>query len=232
MEWTPNDYSGWMPVFLLFIAITFMIRTVIIILYLLLTFVVLILPWSFLNHLSSAALYFPYSHTHTKISAYMLTAHLHAHPHSSSMPSGHLQGGHNPSEWWECWAGTYQRCQYDQQHLYPPHIHTRAHTLPHGYLSVCMWVATGVYKCAETALACVFCMHAVVINFCWRGEKPVFSASLCAALWCIVFVCLRDCSSMLRLCKICMSHMCSALWTCRRVFGRCFCSVCSVCMQI
>lgn len=168
-------------------------------------------------------------HTHKKISAYMLTAHLHAHPHSSSMPSGHLQGGHNPSEWWECWAGTYQRCQYDQQHLYPPHIHTRAHTLTHGYLSVCMWVATGVYKCAETALACVFCMHAVVINFCWRGEKPVFSASLCAALWCIVFVYLRDCSSMLRLCKICMSHMCSALWTCRRVFGRCFCSVC---MQI
>lgn len=126
MEWKQNDYSVWISVYLLFIVTTVMIR-IVIILYLLFTFVILILPWQFLNHCHWYwTLWFLIFLIQKKKnpSIYTHTTHLHIYPHSSSLPSGHLQGGHNPSEWWECWAGTYQRCRYDQQHPHPTHTHT------------------------------------------------------------------------------------------------------------
>lgn len=159
MKWKQSGNSVWISVCPLFIVTTVIIR-IVIILYLLQTFVILTLPWQFLNHGHWFwTLWFFILRSHKKFSAWTHHTHL-CTTYSSSLASDHLQGGHNPSEWWECWTETYQRCQYDQQHPQPPH------TSMHWSVGIFMWVAMGVYKCMETVLyVCFVCMLLWSISF-------------------------------------------------------------------
>lgn len=97
------------------------------------------------------------------VSSFYLFMPTHTYTHSSSLPSGHLQRGCNPSEWWEYWAGTYQRCQYDQQHP-TPSTHTK----------ICQYMGAvmGVYKGKKSVSMCVLyaCCHDQFLLERWKAD--------------------------------------------------------------
>ncbi len=92
--------------------------------------------------------------------------------------------------------------------------------------------SNGVYKCRQSGVCvCVIYAH-YYDHFFWRVEKLIFSVTSCAALWCIVLICVCGLSHMPRLCRIHMWHMCSSLWAYWYLFGRCFCIPECIWMQI
>lgn len=94
-------------------------------------------------------------------------------------------------------------------------------TSTHMHALICLYISVssnGGLQMHGDCIVWAVCMHAVMINFFWRGEELIFFVTLNAAPWCIVF--LRLCSCMLCLCQICLYHMCSALWTYWYLFGR------------
>lgn len=97
-----------------------------------------------------------------------------------------------------------------------PPTSTHMHALSCRYIYVS---SNGGLQMHGDCIVCVLWMHAVLINFFWRGEELIFLVTLYAALWCTVF--LRLCSCMLCLYQICMYHMCSALWTYWYLFDLC-----------
>lgn len=150
------------------------IRTVIFSLFL--PFNILLLPWQFLHLGIGIVVHFPppyswnWQQTHTHL------PHTHTHIPTLLLPAIRPFTERSQPQWlmgmlsWNLSTSD----MTNSSPIPPPHTHTLI------CQSICEY--TWVYKFRVYSVLCVFCMHAVKINFFWRGEKLIFSVALCAAL--------------------------------------------------
>lgn len=106
------------------------------------------------------------------------------------------------------------------------------HTHTHRSVSIHVSSGGGLQKVSVwRACVCVSCMHAVMINFFWRGEKLIFLVTSCTTMWWIDCVHARVCAASVA-CSVCAKYTCSICALPCEHTGICLVGVCEcVCLH-